>query len=528
MIPPFYSSYAYFKLPGMKKIFYSGVFLCLTQPIFAQIPEDAIRLSWITPSGTARHQAIGGAMGSLGGEITSSFVNPAGLGFYKTGEIVISPGLSLLKSKSNFRGTDASSDRNTRFNYGTSGFVWGQANRNGKWTSSAFSFAINRTANFNNTTYYRGENDASSFSEAFAAELSNSGLSIDEVKSSNLSLGTKMAVYTYLVDTATLNGQLQVVGRPEYLANRNQELLTKSKGGITELTFGGAANMGDKLYIGGSLGVPILNYSRERRFVESDPASDTTNEFGFSRFEEDYSVKGLGLNAKLGVIFKPANDFRVGVAIHTPTLYGLKDEYGGKMVTDVERLFGPNDKGVDSVTSEYYFGNPTESFRYDLISPWKLLISASYIFHETEDVTKQRGFITADVEYVTHKSSKFSSAEENGDNSYYKGVNNTIKDIYKNAFNVRVGGELKFKTIMARLGFAFFGDPYKESALKAKRMNLSGGLGYRNKGIFVDLAYVHSLNKDVDFPYRLSDKANTFADLKDRSGNLLVTLGFKF
>jgi hypothetical protein len=517
-----------FKIPGMKKIFYTAFLLITAQSIIAQIPEDAIRLSWTTPSGTARHQAIGGAMGSLGGEITSSFVNPAGLGLYKTGEIVLSPGLSLLKGKSNFRGTDASTDRKTRFNFGTSGVVWGHANRYGKWTSSAFSFAVNRTANFNNTTYYRGQNDASSFSEAFAAELSNSGLSIDAVKNSNLSLGTKMAVYTYLIDTATLNGQLQVVGRPEYLANRNQELLTTSKGGITELTFGGAANMEDKLYIGASLGVPILNYSRERRFIESDPANDTSNEFGFSRFEEDYSVKGIGLNAKLGLIFKPADYVRIGLAVHSPTLYGLKDEYGGKMVTDVERLFGPNDKGVDSIASDYYFGNSTESFKYDLISPWKILVSASYVLHETEDVTKQKGFITADVEYVTHKSSKFSSAEETGDDSYYKGVNNAIKLAYKNALNFRIGGELKFKTIMTRLGFALFGNPYKESALKGRRMNLSGGLGYRNKGVFVDLTYVHSLNKDVNFPYRLSDKANTFADIKDSNGNVLLTVGFKF
>ena len=512
----------------MKRVFYAVFLLFITNTIFAQIPEDAIRLSWTTPSGTARHQAIGGAMGSLGGEITSSFVNPAGLGLYKTGEIVFTPGVSLLKNKSNFRGTDASTDMYAKFNFGTSGVVWGHTNRYSKWTSNAFSFAVNRTANFNNTNFYNGENDASSFSEEFATEFSNSGLSIDDVRNSNLSLGTKMAVYTYLIDTATLNGQLQVVGRPEYLANRKQEQFTESKGGVTELTFGGAANMEDKLYIGASLGVPILNYSRGRRFVESDPANDTTNEFGFSRFEEDYSVTGIGLNAKLGVIFKPADYVRVGVAVHTPTLYGLKDKYGGKMVTDVERLFGPNDKGVDSITSDYYFGEPTESFKYDLVSPWKFLISASYVLHETEDVTKQKGFITADVEYITHKGSKFSSAEENSDDSYYKGVNSAIKEVYKNTFNFRVGGELKFETIMARLGFALYGNPYKESALEARKMNLSGGLGYRNKGIFVDLTYVHSLNKDVNLPYRLSDKPNTFAEINDSNGNILLTVGFKF
>lgn len=512
----------------MKKIFYIAFLLFTSHSIFAQIPEDAIRLSWITPSGTARHQAIGGAMGSLGGEITSIFVNPAGLGLYKTGEIVFSPGLSLLKGKSNFRGTDASTNRSAKFNFGTSGIVWGYPNRYGKWTSSAFSFAVNRTANFNNKTYYRGQNDASSFSEAFAEEFSRSGLSINDVRNSNLSLGTKMAIYTYLIDTATLNGQKQVIGRPEYLNLRNQELSTTSKGGITELAFGGAVNMNDKLYVGGSLGIPILNYSRERRFVESDPTSDTTNKFGFSRFEENYSVKGMGLNVKLGLIFKPVNYVRIGLAVNSPTLYGLKDAYSGKMVTDVERLFGPNDKGIDSISSDYYFGSSAESFKYDLISPWKVLVSASYVLHETEDVTKQKGFITADVEYVTHKSSQFSSADPNGDNAYYKGVNKAIKVEYKNAFNFRVGGELKFKTIMTRLGFALFGNPYKESAIKARRMNLSGGLGYRNRGVFVDLTYVHSLNKDINFPYRLSDKANTFADIKESNGNVLLTVGFKF
>ena len=32
---------------------------------------------------------------------------------------------------------------------------------------------------------------------------------------------------------------------------------------------------------------------------------------------------------------------------------------------------------------------------------------------------------------------------------------------------------------------------------------LSGGLGYRNKGMFIDLTYVHTISKDVDFSYRL-------------------------
>ena len=58
---------------------------------FAQVPEDAIRYSWQPLNGSARFMATGGVMGSLGGDITAAFVNPAGLGLFKTGEFVFSP-----------------------------------------------------------------------------------------------------------------------------------------------------------------------------------------------------------------------------------------------------------------------------------------------------------------------------------------------------------------------------------------------------------------------------------------------------
>ena len=81
---------------------------------------------------------------------------------------------------------------------------------------------------------------------------------------------------------------------------------------------------------------------------------------------------------------------------------------------------------------------------------------------------------------------------------------------------------------MARLGFSYYSDPYKESELKGKKMYLSGGLGYRNKGFFLDLTYVHSLTDDINMPYRLNDKANTFATIKGTGGNIAVTAGVKF
>src|SRR4029077_15103277 len=107
------------------KHFFSLICIILSLQLSAQIPEDALRLSWIAPSGTARQQAIGGAMGSLGGEITATFVNPAGIGYYKTSEVVFSPGFRFQTDKSDYRGTNTKGTSVSNFNIGASGFVFG-------------------------------------------------------------------------------------------------------------------------------------------------------------------------------------------------------------------------------------------------------------------------------------------------------------------------------------------------------------------------------------------------------------------
>ena len=108
-------------------------------------------------------------------------------------------------------------------------------------------------------------------------------------------------------------------------------------------------------------------------------------------------------------------------------------------------------------------------------------------------------------------------------------MNSAIDRAYKGALNLKAGGELKFTTIMARLGAAYYGNPYKDlgHAEKGSRFSLSGGLGYRNKGMFIDLTYVHTMGKDVHFAYRLQNSAFAGASIKQTGGNALLTVGFK-
>jgi hypothetical protein len=114
--------------------------------LMAQEPADALRNAWNVQGGTARVQAIGGAMGSLGGDITATFVNPAGLGLYRTGDFVFTPTYSFGKTGATYLGRKENSTTN-KFALGTSGVVIGGTDGRKK-RSSAFSLAINQTADF--------------------------------------------------------------------------------------------------------------------------------------------------------------------------------------------------------------------------------------------------------------------------------------------------------------------------------------------------------------------------------------------
>jgi len=103
----------------------------------------------------------------------------------------------------------------------------------------------------------------------------------------------------------------------------------------------------------------------------------------------------------------------------------------------------------------------------------------------------------------------------------------TLDSVTKTPFGIYYG-ELKLNPFMVRLGYAHYGNPYEDDALKAGKHVLSGGLGFRDKGVFIDLTYVHTIIKDVNFPYRVQPpKQNTYADLKSQIGQILLTFGFK-
>ncbi|MFI5187890.1 MAG: OmpP1/FadL family transporter [Chitinophagales bacterium] len=509
----------------MKSIFFIMVILLSVLTSFSQEPADALRYSWYTQGGTARQQAIGGAMGSLGGEISASFVNPAGLGFYRTGDLVVTPGYNFLNNKSTYFGT-AEKDKKNYFNFGTTGFVIDGAGNNKKW--SAFSIAVNRAANFGSNIFYRGQTNQSSYSQKFLEEIKNGNVTDANAAAQNFPFGTSLAFNTYWIDTVSGGsaGNYQFQTRAPVATGLLQQNNIESRGGITEIALAAATNYNNKFLVGATLGIPILYYKRASTFIEADATTNPNNNFDFASFSENLTTSGGGINLRAGIIYKPSEQLRLGLAIHSPTYYSLTDKYDASVTTNTESYKGQQTQNA----SDIGVTTPGE-FKYTLFTPYHIIGSASYVLGETQDVKNQKGFLTADIEYVNYKFSSFHTQGNDNDQTtkdYLKSLNKAIDKAYKGAVNFRAGGELKFTTMMVRLGVGYYGNPYKNiNGEKGNRFQLSGGLGYRNKGMFVDLTYVYTMTKDVNFPYRLQYSPFSTANIKGNAGNILLTVGFK-
>lgn len=494
---------------------------------FSQTADDALKVSWFTGNGTARNIAIGGVMGSLGGDISAANINPAGLGLYKTNEFVFSPGALMNNNKFSYRGSDTSNN-NSNFSYGPIGFVFGKANTSkySNWTSSAFSISVNQLASYNNHIQYKGYNNFSSFSEQYLEELIRDKADTNAALS-NYIFGSSLAFRTYLIDTIRgANGS--VAGYQSLVpitSGINQSYNAQTKGGYHEIAIGLAGNVQDKLYLGGSLIIPIVSYQRDLTYSETDATNNPNNQFANFVYQEQFQSSGVGIGAKLGFIYKLQDSWRLGFAFHTPQIIAFTDKIRSSMVTNTESYAHIVSESSDNLNN----GNPGIR-KYNITTPYRAIGSVSYVFKEVKDVRKQRGFISADVEFVNYRGARFKSqnTQDGTTVNYLQQVNTSVKDYYKGNFNFKIGGELKFNVLAVRLGAAYFGSPYTDEKLAASKLLATGGLGYRNKGMFIDLGYSYSFNKDVNFPYRLNDVANTYAAQTGGTSNLMMTLGFKF
>jgi hypothetical protein len=497
--------------------------------MYAQDPEDALRLSWYTSSGTARSNALGGAMGSLGGDLSSNHINPAGLGFYKSGELLFAPKFSFQSNSLNYLGNKSTSS-NTKANIGSFGIVFADGKRKRNWTSSAFAITFNQIADYNNHISFSGNNNFSSYSEKYLEELVNDRA--DTLSAlNNYIFGSSLAFRTYLVDTTA--GPKGVVTGYQSLVpistGVNQKYDATTSGSYNELAFGWGGNVEDKLYLGASIIMPMINYNRTIIYSESDlPINNvvnTNNDFAYFQNIENFASRGWGLGAKFGIIYKLEPYLRLGFSIHTPQVITFRDAINATMTANLDNYVSP--KHGEITVSSSALNNGFDGIReYTIATPAKATISTSYFFAAPNKPSQPLGFVSADIEFVNYSGARYySNTYDQESADYYRALNTTIKAIYKDNVNIKVGSEIKVNgNWMVRAGTSYYGSPYKDETIKAAQWTVSGGIGYRTNKHFIDLTIVNTAVKDAIFPYRLNDKPNTYASY---TGNrLMFNIGY--
>lgn len=468
----------------------------------AQDYNDALRYSYLIPQGTAAAMGAGGATGSLGNDFSSLSINPAGLGLYKRGELVLTPNVQIGNVNGQYLG-NTMSDNNTHFSFSNASVVFtsapkGRRAEKSQWKAVSFAIGVNKLADFNRNYAYSGNNsgaNSSSQSERYeAAFKQNAG------DTANPGSDAYMGWYSYLLDTT---GSTLVPWKDGI----NQARYVQERGSINEIDISLGGNYMNKWMLGVTLGIPIINHSIASDYTETALNSDPN--FTSYTLHENLTTNGSGVNLKLGAIYKFSDYFRIGAAIHTPTWYSMHDQYDATLTNNTPSVYS-------------YIQAPTNVFDYQLITPWRGVLSATgFIGHHA--------FISADYEYVDYSSARFNFGGDYLSEQDY--ANQQIRQNLQAASNVRVGAGVYLTQIfMLRAGFGYYGNPYKTSGEDGSSMVFSGGFGFHFPKFFIDGSFMHTQYNTSEQPY-LTPYSNVTvptATLKNSVNNAALTLGFKF
>lgn len=508
------------------KLISSILFSLISLISFAQSSSDALNFSQTFNGGTARFVSMGGAFGSLGGDFGALSYNPAGLGIYRSSEFTFTPSFKNRTVSSDYNGL-SNEDSRSRFYFDNVGFVFSfKPNKTEETGLVNFNigFGFNRTNDFFSNAIAKGDNNKNSIMDYFAglaagnkySDLTDPGNdSYNPYLDSNAPWKAIMAWNTYLIDTipgsagkdywAALNGGDGVA----------QQNVISTSGLTGEYAMSVGTNFSNKLYFGATFGIAEINFKSSITYSEdafnSNGLLPNGDRFNYSDYKQTYETNGSGYNLKLGVIYKPIDGLRLGFAVHTPTYYKLQDTYSYSMSTNFD--YGTSNSST-----------PNSRYDYNLETPFKSISSIAYVF-------KDKGLISFDVEKVNYSKMRF---REGGDGYNYTSENQDISDIYRNVYNFKVGGELRFDNMFLRAGYASYGSPYKSGYFNenSKRNIISAGIGYRSGNFFVDAAYLYSLQNEKYVLYNLSNADGTLAvnpvSTKMTEGKFLLTIGFKF
>jgi hypothetical protein len=496
---------------NLKKLTFAVAIVATALPSFAQnYDADAFRFSGASNSATARFNALGGSQTSIGGDLTSLYGNPAGLGMFTKSEFSFTPSYNINNNETKFLGTNTTQN-NSHINLNNMGIVFhSPVAKTGNLTSGLLSF--NFGVGYQKTNFFKNDinfGSGLSFNNGLGDYFSEQANREGKIPGDIISNATYAGYLGYLIDN---NGNTTASYNPLTAKDADQLLRLNTRGNQSNVDFSMGLNIGNKLYLGATLGLASINYRSNNilneqgiTFVKNKDTKITSSYDYNANFVNNFDTQGSGVNFKIGAILKPVYEFRIGLSLETPTWYTMTDNF-------------TQDLSLRDIKNKVVSGKDNYPFDYRLSTPLKLNGGISYFIGKS-------GFLTANINFVNYSGIRFRSNNSNIDLN----TNAALTILYKEALNYSFGAEFKLvDNFMIRGGYSSLGNPYRN--IDFKSTNYSGGLGYRFGTYYIDGALIINQNnvQNQYFSYGLKDRSEPAATHITQTTNISLTFGARF
>lgn len=438
----------------------------------AQSETDAYRLTQRELNGSARYTAMAGAFTALGGDLSAIEKNPASIGVFHKSQLAITGQVIGQNTASTWFGS-YSKDNSTQVRFGQIGFVGSFFNpRKGNGVSMAinlsYPYRIHRQINSRNAmpqSYSLADYVASTTPDNLTTGdlaqkdlydpyrepipwFSVLGFNAGWIAPTNKTKGPFETSFYYPLPTDQPLGPNDPVPYGPY-GPASSGLQYSESATISETDFALSYNYQDRLYAGLSLKVTNVDYRLSTNYDESFMDGD------YLTLDNELRTTGRGFGGSLGIIGRPTEHLRLGIAYHTPSILYFSDLFDAKASSRYSHAVDENGNFFPEDMWTMRSRTPEASMaKYELLSPSRITFGVAYTFG-------QRGLLSVDYEMIPLGGMKLYDA--NG--QAYTFDNSHIRKHYALQQSVSVGGEVMVIPKLAlRAGYRYQSPAMKKEA----------------------------------------------------------------
>ncbi|WP_405410188.1 OmpP1/FadL family transporter [Maribacter sp. Asnod1-A12] len=450
----------------------------------AQNINDALRYGTENLQGTARFQAMGGAFGALGGDLSSLNINPAGSAVFNNSLFTITGSNYNTNNDARYFG-DAliTKDNNIEINQFGGAFVFKNTNTNSDWNKFTLAFNYDIVDNFDNEYYISGSSTEGidTYFLEFAGGTPFGSILVQDnefLEEAYLNIGSAqgfsdqqafLGYYGGILDPETEDD-----GNTNYISNSlydrvEQDFLRRTNGYNSKFTLNMASQYKENIHMGASLNFHSVLYSQYDEFTES--GYEPNSAIQRTTFDNFLQTEGNGFSFSLGAIAKLNNNVRLGGSYQSPTWYRLEDNTSQRINSDL----------ADADINFISFNIVNVFEKYTVKTPSKLTGSLAVIFAKD-------GLLSFDYGYQDFSQSELRPTNDPS----FQTVNIQIANDLGAVSTFRLGGEYRIEQVSLRAGYRFEQSPYANGNTIGDLNAVSGGIGYNFGGSKLDFALSRS------------------------------------